>query len=93
MAMRLYLVQHGEARSELEDPERSLTARGEEENQEDFRRHEKAEYSSFKDLSQREEKSRADRRDHRGRLGSACPDGPKAQPERQYPAVGRTDVG
>ena len=29
--MRLYLVQHGEARSELEDPERSLTARGEEE--------------------------------------------------------------
>ncbi len=31
MAMRLYLVQHGEARSESEDPERSLTARGEEE--------------------------------------------------------------
>jgi phosphohistidine phosphatase len=31
MTMRLYLVQHGEARSELEDPERSLTARGEEE--------------------------------------------------------------
>jgi phosphohistidine phosphatase len=31
MAMRLYLVQHGEARSELEDPERSLTPRGEEE--------------------------------------------------------------
>lgn len=29
--MRLYLVQHGEARSELEDPERSLTPRGEEE--------------------------------------------------------------
>jgi len=29
--MKLYLVQHGEARSELEDPERSLTARGEEE--------------------------------------------------------------
>ena len=29
--MRLYLIQHGEARSELEDPERSLTARGEEE--------------------------------------------------------------
>ena len=29
--MRLYLVQHGEARSEAEDPERSLTARGEEE--------------------------------------------------------------
>jgi len=29
--MRLYLVQHGEARSELEDPERSLTVRGEEE--------------------------------------------------------------
>jgi len=29
--MRLYLVQHGEARSEAEDPERSLTLRGEEE--------------------------------------------------------------
>ncbi len=29
--MRLYLVQHGEARSESEDAERSLTARGEEE--------------------------------------------------------------
>jgi len=29
--MKLYLVQHGEARSELEDPERSLTPRGEEE--------------------------------------------------------------
>ena len=29
--MRLYLVQHGEAKSELEDPERSLTRRGEEE--------------------------------------------------------------
>ncbi len=29
--MRLYLVQHGEARPELEDPERSLTQRGEEE--------------------------------------------------------------
>ena len=29
--MRLYLVQHGEARSEAEDPERSLTTRGEEE--------------------------------------------------------------
>jgi phosphohistidine phosphatase len=30
-SMRLYLVQHGEARSEAEDPERSLTVRGEEE--------------------------------------------------------------
>ena len=29
--MKLYLVQHGEAKSEAEDPERSLTARGEEE--------------------------------------------------------------
>lgn len=29
--MRLYLVQHGEAKSEEEDPERSLTAKGEEE--------------------------------------------------------------
>ncbi len=29
--MRLYLVQHGEAKSEAEDPERSLTERGEEE--------------------------------------------------------------
>ena len=29
--MRLYLVQHGEAKSEAEDPERSLTIRGEEE--------------------------------------------------------------
>jgi phosphohistidine phosphatase len=29
--MRLYLMQHGEARSEVEDPERSLTIRGEEE--------------------------------------------------------------
>ena len=29
--MRLYLVQHGEARPESEDPERSLTARGEKE--------------------------------------------------------------
>jgi phosphohistidine phosphatase len=27
--MKLYLVQHGEAKSELEDPERSLTANGE----------------------------------------------------------------
>ena len=26
--MRLYLVQHGEARTEQEDPERPLTARG-----------------------------------------------------------------
>jgi phosphohistidine phosphatase SixA len=31
MAMRLYLVQHGKAKSEAEDPERSLTVRGEEE--------------------------------------------------------------
>jgi phosphohistidine phosphatase len=31
MFMRLYLVQHGEAKSEAEDPERSLTMRGEEE--------------------------------------------------------------
>jgi phosphohistidine phosphatase len=29
--MRLYLVQHGEAKSEAEDPGRSLTVRGEEE--------------------------------------------------------------
>ncbi|MGO8991650.1 MAG: phosphohistidine phosphatase SixA [bacterium] len=29
--MKLYLVQHGEAKSEAEDPERSLTVRGEEE--------------------------------------------------------------
>jgi len=29
--MKLYLVQHGEAKSEAEDPERSLTIRGEEE--------------------------------------------------------------
>ena len=29
--MKLYLIQHGEAKSEVEDPERSLTARGEEE--------------------------------------------------------------
>ena len=29
--MRLYLVQHGEAKSEAEDPERSLTVRGGEE--------------------------------------------------------------
>ena len=29
--MRLYLIQHGEAKSEVEDPERSLTARGEKE--------------------------------------------------------------
>ena len=29
--MRLYLMQHGEAKSETEDPERSLTNRGEEE--------------------------------------------------------------
>ena len=29
--MKLYLVQHGEAKPESEDPERSLTARGEEE--------------------------------------------------------------
>jgi len=29
--MRLYLVQHGEAKSEAEDPGRSLTTRGEEE--------------------------------------------------------------
>ena len=31
MTLRLYLVQHGEARSELEDPERPLTPMGEEE--------------------------------------------------------------
>ncbi len=30
-SMRLYLVQHGEAKSETDDPERSLTFRGEEE--------------------------------------------------------------
>jgi len=29
--MKIYLVQHGEAKSEAEDPERSLTIRGEEE--------------------------------------------------------------
>jgi len=29
--MKLYLVQHGEAKPEAEDPERSLTSRGEEE--------------------------------------------------------------
>lgn len=29
--MRLYLMQHGEAKSEADDPERSLTIRGEEE--------------------------------------------------------------
>jgi phosphohistidine phosphatase len=29
--MKLYLVQHGEAKSEAEDPERSLTIKGEEE--------------------------------------------------------------
>jgi phosphohistidine phosphatase len=29
--MKLYLIQHGEAKSELEDPERSLTSKGEEE--------------------------------------------------------------
>jgi phosphohistidine phosphatase len=29
--MKLYLIQHGEAKSEVEDPERSLTTRGEEE--------------------------------------------------------------
>ncbi len=27
--MKLYLIQHGEAKSELEDPERSLTSKGE----------------------------------------------------------------
>jgi hypothetical protein len=31
ISMRLYLVQHGEAKSEAEDPDRSLTVRGEEE--------------------------------------------------------------
>ena len=29
--MKLYLIQHGEAKSEAEDPERSMTARGEKE--------------------------------------------------------------
>ena len=29
--MKLYLIQHGEAKSEAEDPERSLTARGQKE--------------------------------------------------------------
>jgi phosphohistidine phosphatase len=29
--MKLYLIQHGEAKSEVEDPERSLTSRGERE--------------------------------------------------------------
>ena len=31
VSMRLYLVQHGEAKPEAEDPERALTLRGEEE--------------------------------------------------------------
>jgi phosphohistidine phosphatase SixA len=31
MPMKLYLIQHGEANPEAEDPDRSLTARGEEE--------------------------------------------------------------
>jgi phosphohistidine phosphatase len=31
ISMRLYLVQHGEAKSEVEDPERSLTVKGEDE--------------------------------------------------------------
>jgi phosphohistidine phosphatase len=31
MSMRLYLVQHGEAKPEAEDPERPLTTKGEEE--------------------------------------------------------------
>ena len=31
--MKLYLMQHGEAKSEAEDPERSLTLKGEEETQ------------------------------------------------------------
>ena len=31
--MKLFLMQHGEAKSEVEDPERSLTVRGEEETQ------------------------------------------------------------
>ncbi len=31
MLMRLYLMPHGEAKSEAEDPERSLAIRGEEE--------------------------------------------------------------
>jgi phosphohistidine phosphatase len=31
MSMKFYLVQHGEAKPEAEDPERSLTMRGEEE--------------------------------------------------------------
>ena len=31
MSVRLFFMQHGEAKSEAEDPERSLTARGEEE--------------------------------------------------------------
>jgi phosphohistidine phosphatase SixA len=29
--MKLYLIQHGEAKPEVEDPERPLTARGEKE--------------------------------------------------------------
>jgi phosphohistidine phosphatase len=29
--MKLYLIQHGEAKAEIEDPERSLTAQGEQE--------------------------------------------------------------
>lgn len=31
VGMKLYLIQHGEAKSETEDPERSLTTKGEEE--------------------------------------------------------------
>jgi len=31
MSVRLFLMQHGEAKAEAEDPERSLTVRGEEE--------------------------------------------------------------
>ena len=52
--MRLYLVQHGEAKSEAEDPERSLTIRGEEETRKISDAAKKAGHSSFKNLSQRD---------------------------------------
>ncbi len=92
MAMKLYLVQHGEARSELEDPERSLTARGEEETRKIS--------DATKRLSIRPAKiyhSGKKRAEQTAGIIAAALDlpaqmGQRSQPERRYPAVGRTDI-
>ena len=90
--MRLYLVQHGEARSEAEDPERSLTIRGEEET--------KKISDAAKRLGIRPSriyhsgKKRAEQTAGiiAGASRSVCSAWPGAQSERRRPSVGRADI-